>query len=76
MDYSQERLCSLLEQNGFYFVGNGDLNSKKYSNDQESIIFFIGEKGWDAFDQKGNDYSGLNYQTTEVGNLISSYKKG
>jgi hypothetical protein len=73
MDYSQKRLCELLNQNKFEFLSEDNI-SKKYSY-KDILIIYVGENGWSAYGKDGRDFDGMNYQTTRVGMLIVEYKE-
>lgn len=75
-DYSQERLCDLMEQNKLEFTGEYEhqgVTIKKYSYKDDVFNIHIGQGGWSAWGNDGESYDGVNHQDTKVMMILSKY---
>ena len=75
-DYSQERLCELLEQNKLTLTGEYELQGvtvKKYSYNDGVFDIHVGKGGWSAWGNDGESYDGVNHQETRVMMILSGY---
>ncbi|MEH7210225.1 hypothetical protein V7094_29140 [Priestia megaterium] len=75
-DYSQERICDLLEQNKLEFVGEENIQgviAKKYSYKDGVFRVSVGTGGWSAWGNDGEWYDGVNHQDTKLMMILSKY---